>query len=116
MRHQKSGRKFHRKKGQRQALFKSVINNLVMHGAIDTTEAKAKEIRPKVEKLITLGKKQDLASLRILISRLPKKSAEKIYFEIAPRYKEVRGGYIRIIKSAKTRKNDGAKLARIEFV
>lgn len=116
MRHQKAGRKFHRGKGQRQALFKGIINNLVLHGGIDTTEAKAKEVRPKVEKLITVGKKQDLASLRILLSRLPKKSAEKIYYEIAPRYKEVKGGYVRIIKSAKARKDDGARIARIEFV
>jgi len=116
MRHQKHGRKFHRMKGQRQALFKSVMSNLVMRGGIQTTEAKAKEIRPRVEKLITLGKKQNIATLRILMSRLPKSAAEKIYYELSPRYKENRGGYTRIIKAGKARKDDSAKMARIEFI
>ena len=116
MRHQKQGRKFHRKRGQRQALFKSVMSNLVLRGGIETTEIKAKEIRPKVEKLITLGKKQNIATLRILMSRLPKSAAEKIYYELAPRYKESRGGYTRIIKAGKARKDDAAKMARIEFI
>ncbi len=116
MRHLKKGRKLHRKKGQRKALFKSLINNLILKERIETTEAKAKEIRPRVEKLVSLGKKQNLASLRLLISRLNKKAAQKIYHQIAPRYKNRRGGYTRIIKSAGRRKKDGAKMAVIEFV
>lgn len=92
------------------------MNNLITKEKIETTEAKTKEIRPRIEKLITLGKKQNLASLRILLARLPKKSGQKLYYEIAPRYKKRRGGYVRIIKSAKARKSDGAKMARIEFV
>ena len=116
MRHLKKGRKFHRKKGQRNALFKGLINNLVLKEKIETTEAKAKEIRPKIEKLISLGKKQNLASLRLLISRLNKKSAQKIYYKIVPRYQDRKGGYTRIIKSARRRSKDGAKMAIIEFV
>ncbi len=116
MRHLKKGRKFHRKKGQRKALFKGLINNLILKEKIETTEAKAREVRPKMERLITLGKKQNLASLRLLISRLNKKAAQKIYYQIAPRYKDRRGGYIRIIKGAKRRKKDGAKMAVIEFI
>ncbi len=116
MRHLKKGRKFHRKKGQRKALFKSLINNLILKEKIETTEAKAREVRPKMERLITLGKKQNLASLRLLISRLNKKAAQKIYYQIAPRYKDRRGGYTRIIKSARRRKKDGAKMAVIEFI
>ncbi len=116
MRHLKKGRKFHRKKGQRQALFKSLINNLILKEKIETTEAKAKEIKPLIEKLITLGKKQNLASFKILLSRLSKKSAQKIYHQIAPRYQDRKGGYARIIKSVKRRKDDGAKMAIIEFV
>lgn len=116
MRHLKKGRKFHRKKGQRKALFKSLINNLILKEKIETTEAKAREVRPKMERLITLGKKQNLASLRLLISRLNKKAAQKIYYQIAPRYKNRIGGYTRIIKSARRRKEDGAKMAVIEFV
>jgi large subunit ribosomal protein L17 len=116
MRHLKSGGKFHRKKGQRQALFKSLLNNLILNEGVETTEAKAKEVRSRLEKLITIGKKQNLASLRLLLTRLPKKSAEKMYYEIAPRYKNIRGGYLRIVKSVRPRKDDAAKMAIVEFV
>lgn len=116
MRHLKKGRKFHRKRGQRRAFFKNLMASLILHGKIKTTEAKAKEIRPRLEKLITLGKKQNLASLRILLSKLPKAAANKIYYEIAPQYKDHSGGYVRIIKSTKRRKNDAAPMATIEFV
>jgi len=116
MRHLVKGRKFHRKKGQRNALFKGLINNLILKEKIETTEAKAKSIRSKIEKLITIGKKQNLAALRILLARLPKKSAEKLYYQIAPRYQDRRGGYVRIIKAGRQRRKDGAKMAVIEFV
>ena len=116
MRHGKANRKFHRKKGERQALIKGLMNNLILKEKIETTEAKAKEIRPKIEKLITLGKDQDVASLRLLLARLPKKSAQKLFYELAVRYKEARGGYTRIIKSGKPRMGDGARMAVIEFV
>lgn len=116
MRHLVKGKKFHRKKGQRTALFKSLINNLILEEKIETTEAKTKEIRSRMEKLITIGKKQNLSALRTLLSRLPKKSAEKLYYQISPRYQNRKGGYLRIIKSAKRKKKDGAKMAIIEFV
>jgi large subunit ribosomal protein L17 len=117
MRHLKKGKKFHRKKGQRTALFKSLINNLILEEKIEIIEAKAKEIRPKIEKLITIGKKQNLAVFRTIISRLGnKKAARKIYFTLAPRYQNRGGGYTRIIKSAKKRKKDGTKMAVIEFI
>ena len=116
MKHLNGNRKFHRKKGQRKALFKSLAGNFILKEKIETTEAKAKETHSRVEKLITLGKKQNLASFRILMSRLNKKAAEKVYFELAPRYKERKGGFARITKSAVQRKKDGAKMAIIEFV
>ncbi|HDH31453.1 MAG TPA: 50S ribosomal protein L17 [Candidatus Wolfebacteria bacterium] len=116
MRHLKKGKKFHRKKGQRIALFKSLANNLILKEKIETTETKAKEIRPRVEKLITIAKKQSLAALRILLARLSKRAAEKLYYEITPRYNERKGGYLRIIKSSRIRKNDGAKMAMIKFI
>ena len=81
-----------------------------------TTEARAKELKSVVEKLVTLGKKQTLASLRLLLARLPKKSAEKMYYIVAPRYKSRRGGYLRITKGAKPKKRDGSRVAIIEFV
>lgn len=116
MRHLKRGRKFHRKKGQRKALFKSLLGNLITKEKILTTEAKAKELRPRLEKLLSIAKQENLTSLRILLRRLPKKSAQKLYYEIAPRYKNTRGGYLRIIKSIRPRKNDAAKMAMVEFV
>ena len=116
MRHLKKGRKFHRKRGQRNALLKSLIGNLVLKERMETTEARAKEIRSRTEKLITLGKKKNLAALRLLISRVHKRAAEKIYYDLAPRYKDVKGGYLRIVKSVKMRKADGARMAIIEFV
>ncbi len=116
MRHLKSGRKFHRERGQRKALLKILIGNLIIREKIETTEAKAKEIKPLTEKFVTIAKKQDLSALRIVLSRLNKKSAQKLYYQIAPRYLERKGGYLRIIKGGKMRKNDGSKMAIIEFV
>ena len=86
------------------------------NGKIKTTTARAKELRPLVERLVSLAKKQNLAGLRLLLSKLPVSSANKLYYEIAPRYKERVGGYLRILKSAARRKRDAAKQAIIEFV
>lgn len=116
MRHLKKGKKFHRERGQRRAFIKNLANNLIINEKMETTEARAKEIKPVIEKLITLAKKQNLAALRILLSRLNKKSAQKLYYSIAPRYLERKGGYARIIKTGKSRKNDRAKMAIIELV
>ena len=116
MRHAKKGRKFGMLTGKRRAFLRILSHNLVMKGKIQTTEAKAKEIRPRVEKLVTLAKKGDLAALRLLAKRMPKDSAYKLFHEIAPRYKTKKGGYLRIRKTAVTRKRDGVKQATIEFV
>src|SRR3989338_2963222 len=109
-------RKFGKIKGRRKSFLKILRNNLIMEERIETTEARAKEVRPQVEKLVTLAKKQNLASFRILLSRLPKQSAEKLYYEIAPRYQERRCGYLRILKTVVRRKRDAAKKAVIGFV
>jgi|SRR3989344_1082459 len=109
-------RKFHREKGPRRSFIKILANNLIMKERITTTEARAKSIRPIVEKMVTIGKKQQLANLRLLLSRVSKQSAEKLYHEIGPRYKERSGGYLRIIKQSRMRKRDGARMAVIEFV
>jgi large subunit ribosomal protein L17 len=116
MRHSKKGRKFGRIRGRRKSFISGLIHNLVMKESMKTTEARAKEIKPKVEKLLTLAKKQDLPSLRILKSRLPEKSANKLYYEIAPRFKSRRGGYLRVVKTAVKRKRDAAPVAVVEFV
>lgn len=117
MRHLKEGRKFGRKRGQRKAFLKSLLRNLIRHERIMTTEDRAKELRRFIEPLVTKAKSQKLPALRLLISRLGSKdSAYKLYHEIAPRYRQRRGGYTRIEKLALRRKNDGAKMAYIEFV
>lgn len=87
-----------------------------MRGRMQTTVTRAKEIRPKTEKLVTLAKRQDTHSFRLLMKTLPKISAEKLFYDIAPKYKERHGGYTRIIQLGKSRKRDAAPLARIEFV
>lgn len=115
MRHQKKGRKFGRVRGRRKSFIAGLVNNLVMKERIKTTEARAKEIRPRVEKLISVAKKQNLASLRLLKSRLPEKSASKLYYEIAPRYESRKGGYLRILKTSTMRKRDAAPVVVIEF-
>jgi large subunit ribosomal protein L17 len=117
MRHKKVGKKFHRKTGQRRAFLRNLASDLIRNEKIETTEVRAKAIRPIVERLVTLAKKQDLAGRRLLISRLGnKKVVDKIFNEIAPRYAERKGGYLRITKLARSRKRDGARVARIEFV
>ncbi len=116
MRHSVKGTKFGREKGDRRQFVKSLMTSLILEGAIQTTPARAKEIRPRVEKMVTLAKKQDLASLKLLISRLPEKPAFKLYHEIAPKYMDRKGGYLRILKTGKVRMRDGVEMVKIEFV
>jgi large subunit ribosomal protein L17 len=115
MRHHNSNRKFGREKNQRNALMKSLAHSLALKGKIRTTEAKAKELRPFMEKLVTLGKRETLASRRLLVSRVGALAAKKIATDLAPAYKDRAGGYTRITKMVQ-RKSDGAPQAIIEFV
>lgn len=116
MRHSVKGTKFGRKKGDRRQFIKSLMTSLILEGAIKTTPARAGEIRPRVEKLVTLAKKQDVSALRLLMSRIPEKPAFKLYHEVAPKYSERKGGYLRIIKTAKSRMRDGSDIVEIKFV
>ena len=109
------GRKFHREVGQRKALLNSLVSSLILHERITTTEAKAKEIAPIVEKKITKAKKGDLAARRLLSKDSSSNIVKKLVDEIAPKYKERQGGYTRIVKLG-MRKSDGAKMAIIELV
>jgi large subunit ribosomal protein L17 len=117
MQHRRVGRKFHRLKGQRVAFIRGLASNLIRAGRIETTVTRAKEIRPIVEKLVTLARKGDLASRRLVISRLANAdTARRLVEDIAPRYKERPGGYLRIQQLMGTRKRDGVEKAIIEFV
>lgn len=117
MKHHKSGRKLGRVSRQRSALLKGLARSLVLKEGINTTEAKAKELRPFVEKLITKGKIDSVAARRLVSSRLDNNSeaVQKIFAELGPKYKDRNGGYTRITKMP-TRLNDAAAMARIEFV
>ncbi len=109
-------RKFGRKRGPRKSFLRILAHNLIMNKKIVTTEARAKELRPMVEKLVTIAKKQNLASLRLLLARLSKEAANELYYDIAPKYRDRKGGYLRILKTASRRKRDAAKKAIIEFI
>jgi len=116
MRHHNKNRKFGREKDVRAALLRSLSLSLILKEKIKTTEAKAKELRPIVEKLVTKARKGDLASRRLVISRIGSKvGAKKLFDEIAIRYKDRQGGYTRIVKLP-SRSSDAAKMAIIEFI
>jgi len=115
MRHHNANRKFGRERDQRRALFKSLAYSLALKGKIKTTEAKAKSLRPYMEKLVTLGKKQTPASHRRLESRVGRQTARKIMEKLSVTYKDRRGGYTRITKIG-PRASDASPMAIIEFV
>ncbi|MFH1608493.1 MAG: 50S ribosomal protein L17 [Patescibacteria group bacterium] len=117
MRHHNKNRKFGRPRDQRKALLTSLVLNLIIREKIKTTEAKAKELRPVIEKLITKAKKDTLTSRKFVVSELinRKKEANKLFKVIAPKYTDKKGGYTRILKLG-ARKSDSARMAIIEFV
>jgi large subunit ribosomal protein L17 len=116
MRHRKKGRKLSRSPAHRRATLRNLASNLLRHGRIQTTTAKAKELRPFVERLITLGRRGDLHARRLATSRLQDKVAVGTLFEeVGPRFTDRPGGYTRILKLG-TRRGDAAEMALIELV
>jgi large subunit ribosomal protein L17 len=116
MRHQKAGRKLGRDSAHRKALYANLTIALIEHGRIKTTEAKAKEVRPFVEQLITLGKRGDLSAHRQVVKVLRSKSAAHALFsEVAPRFEDRPGGYTRVVKLG-PRQGDAAPMAYLELV
>ncbi|MFM6928785.1 MAG: 50S ribosomal protein L17 [Bdellovibrio sp.] len=114
--HRRRVKHFDRKSGPRKALFRGLVESLVEHGRITTTVDRAKEARRHAEKAITLGKKGDLNTTRLLLSRYPNKAVvSAIMKDIAPRFKNRPGGYTRIIKIGR-RPGDTAEMAFLEFV
>jgi len=115
MRHRKAGRQLRRTSEQKLALMRNLASSLIEHGAIETTEAKAKELRPFVEKLITKARAGTLHARRHAVRHVHKReTADKLFQEIGPRFVSRPGGYTRILKTGH-RKGDGAEMARIEF-
>ena len=116
MRHKSGGRKLQRTSAHRTALFRNMSASLIKHEQITTTVAKAKELRPYIEKLVTLAKRGGLANRRLAQSRLlDETQLKKLFDTIAERYKDRAGGYTRVIKAG-IRASDAAPMAIIEFV
>ena len=116
MRHRMSGRKLNRTSQHRQMLFRNMSQALIKHEQIVTTLAKARELRPVVERLITLGKRGDLHARRLAFARLRDNDmVTKLFDVLATRYAERSGGYTRVIKAG-FRYGDAAAMAVIEFV
>jgi len=116
MRHKKLGRRFGRQSSHRQAMFSNMAASLIKHEQIVTTLPKAKDLRPIVEKLVTLGKRGDLHARRQAVAELRDQAMVKKLFDVlGPRYKERSGGYTRVLKAG-YRYGDSAPVAVIEFV
>jgi large subunit ribosomal protein L17 len=115
MRHLNQGRKLGRTSAHRKALFRNLVLALVKHERIKTTDAKAKELRRYADRMVTLGKRGDLAARRLAFAFMQSRDAVKRLFdEIAPRFKERNGGYTRVVKFG-FRRGDAAPLSIIEF-
>jgi large subunit ribosomal protein L17 len=116
MRHKTAGRKFDRPGDERRALLRGLVGDLMRHERLKTTEAKAKEVRPIAEKMITLGKDGTVAARRQAIAYINDKDVvKKLFDDIAPRFTARPGGYTRIIKLG-PRKGDGSQMAQLELV
>lgn len=117
MAYTKKAQTFGRPSNQRRALLRSLARALVLEGTISTTEAKAKALRPFMERLVSYAKTNTLASRRLAVTRLGDKEAvKKLFGTIGPRYADRKGGYIRVVKRTKRGLNDARKLAYIAFV
>ena len=117
MAHRIDGRKLGRKQGPRLALYKNLTVSVLRYERIKTTEAKAKEVRGNVERMITLAKKGDLAARRAVVSALPNEPlvVSKLFDEIAPKYADRQSGYTRIVHIGQ-RKGDAAEIVQLELV
>jgi large subunit ribosomal protein L17 len=116
VRHQRSGKKLGRDSAHRRALYANLSASLIEHGRIKTTEAKAKAVRPIAEKMITLGRRGDLAARRQALAYLRSQEiVHKLFADVAPRFADRNGGYSRIVKLG-PRSGDGAEMAYLELV
>ena len=115
MKKRKTGRILSRKKGVRQALLVSMVRSLAHKEKIQTTQAKAKEVAPLMDRLITKAKQDTLHTRRELLRYFGSKLVKKMVEEIGPRYRDRQGGYTRVVKIA-PRKSDAAKMAIVELI
>jgi large subunit ribosomal protein L17 len=116
VRHQRAGKKLGRDSAHRKALYSNLAGALIQHGRIETTQAKAKAVKPFAEKMITLGKRGDLAARRQALAALRSNDVVyRLFAEVAPRFAERPGGYTRIIKLGQ-RQGDAAEMVYLELV
>jgi large subunit ribosomal protein L17 len=116
VRHQRAGKKLGRDSAHRRSLYANLAGSLIEHGRIRTTEAKAKAVRPIAEKMITLGRRGDLAARRQALAYLRSQEVvHKLFADVGPRFAERNGGYSRIVKLG-PRAGDGAEMAYLELV
>jgi len=116
MQHNRAGRKLGRTTAHRKSLFRNQLSSLITHERIQTTLPKAKDLRPLIEKMVTLGKRGGLHARRLVLKTIPEATTvKKLFEEIAPRFQARTGGYTRILKLGR-RPGDGAELAIIEFI
>lgn len=119
MRHHNTNRKFGRETDQRRAFLRGLMKDVILHGRITTTVARAKEVRPYVERLVTRAKNADQATQRNISARLgnSREATDKLIKDIAPKFKDRNGGYTRITKLApRSARGDASPMAVIEFV
>jgi large subunit ribosomal protein L17 len=115
MRHMNQGRKLNRTSAHRKALFRNLVLALLKHERIKTTDAKAKDLRHFADRMVTLGKRGDVAARRLAFNFLQSRDdVKKLFDEIAPRFKDRNGGYTRVVKFG-FRRGDAAPLSIIEF-
>ena len=115
MRHQKTGRKLGRNSSHRKAMYRNMVTSLFKHGQLETTDAKAKELKPIAEKLITLAKKGDLHSRRLALSYMNEKTVtHKLFDDIKNGYLNRQGGYLRVLKNG-YRRGDGAPVSIVQL-
>jgi large subunit ribosomal protein L17 len=116
VRHKRAGKKLGRDSAHRKALYSNLAGALIEHGRIQTTEAKAKAVKPFAEKMITLGKRGDLAARRQALAALRSNDiVYRLFAEVAPRFAERPGGYTRIVKLGQ-RQGDAAEMVYLELV
>ena len=117
MAHRIDGRKLSRKKGPRSALYKNLTVSVLRYEKVQTTEAKAKEIRGRVERIITIAKRNDLTARRTVVAEFPNEPlvVDKLFDEIAPKYADRTSGYTRIVRIGQ-RLGDAAEIVQIELI
>ena len=116
MQHNRAGRKLGRTTAHRRSLFRNQLSSLITHERIQTTLPKAKDLRPLIEKMVTLGKRGGLHARRLVLKTIPEApTVKKLFEEIAPRFQSRAGGYTRILKLGR-RPGDGAEMAILEFI